>query len=98
MLSAHFLSLAETRQYAKIKYSLHDVCMSGVAMMFFQDPSLLQFQIRMQEELHRNNLHENVRNRYPEIPWKEMAWMRDRLIHVLSQCLTKAFEHPVIVD
>ena len=56
MLSAHFLSLAEYRQYAKIKYRLHDVCMSGVAVMFFQDPSLLQFQTRMQEKLQRNNL------------------------------------------
>jgi len=56
MLSACFLCLAESRQDAKIKYTLHDVCMSGVAMMFFQDPSLLQFQTRMQEQLHRNNL------------------------------------------
>jgi Transposase DDE domain len=56
MLSTHFSTLAEYRQYAKIKYRLHDVCMSGVAVMFFQDPSLLQFQMRMQEELQRNNL------------------------------------------
>ena len=27
------------------------------------------------------NVPETVRNRYPEIPWKEMAGMRDRLIH-----------------
>ncbi len=24
---------------------------------------------------------ENVRTRYPEVPWREMAGMRDRLIH-----------------
>ena len=28
------------------------------------------------------SIPETVRNRYPEIPWKEMAGMRDRLIHV----------------
>lgn len=27
------------------------------------------------------NVPEIVRNRYPEIPWREMAGMRDRLIH-----------------
>jgi hypothetical protein len=35
---------------------MHDVCMSGFAMMFFQDPSLLQFQRRMEDEAHANNL------------------------------------------
>ena len=28
------------------------------------------------------NIPETFRNRYPEIPWKEMAGMRDRLIHL----------------
>ncbi len=27
------------------------------------------------------NLSDEIRNRYPEIPWKELAGMRDRLIH-----------------
>ena len=27
------------------------------------------------------NIPVSVRNRYPDIPWKEMAGMRDRLIH-----------------
>lgn len=30
--------------------------MSGFAMMYFQDPSILQFQQRLQEEIHNNNL------------------------------------------
>jgi hypothetical protein len=30
--------------------------MSGFAMMFFQDPSILAFQQRMQDSMHRNNL------------------------------------------
>ena len=35
---------------------MHDVFMSAFAMMFFQDPSLLQFQQRMEDEAHVNNL------------------------------------------
>lgn len=30
--------------------------MSGLAIMYFQDPSLLQFQKRMQEAYNKNNL------------------------------------------
>ena len=39
-----------------LDYTLHDCFMSGVAMMFFQDPSLLQFQQRLQKRFNRNNL------------------------------------------
>jgi uncharacterized protein with HEPN domain len=28
---------------------------------------------------------ESVRNRYPDVPWKRMAGMRDRLIHAYSE-------------
>jgi hypothetical protein len=35
---------------------LHDALMSGLACMHFQEPSLLQFQKRMQNEQNRNNL------------------------------------------
>jgi len=56
MLSERFRLIADGRQETKISYSMHDVCMSGFAMMFFQDPSLLQFQRRMEEEAHSNNL------------------------------------------
>jgi hypothetical protein len=39
-----------------VDYTLHDCFMSGFAMMFFQDPSLLQFQQRLQKRSNRNNL------------------------------------------
>ena len=39
-----------------VDYTLHDCFMSGFAMMFFQDPSLLQFQRRLQKRFNRNNL------------------------------------------
>lgn len=48
--------MPEHRQAGKIKHSLHDVLMSGFAMMHFQDPALLQFQRNLEEGLRRNNL------------------------------------------
>lgn len=37
-------------------YSLHDCLMSALAMMYYQDPSLLEFQRRLQETADLNNL------------------------------------------
>ena len=55
-LSKHFRQIDDRRQSAKVDYSLHDCLMSGFAMMFFQDPSLLTFQKRLQDGIQRNNL------------------------------------------
>ena len=48
--------IADNRQQSKVDYSLHDCFMSAFAMMHFQDPSILEFQRRMEEEKHQNNL------------------------------------------
>jgi hypothetical protein len=48
--------VVDWRQQKKVGISIQDALMSGFACMYFQDPSLLQFQQRMQEEQHRNNL------------------------------------------
>lgn len=55
-MSEIFLSIPDWRQSGKVSISLHDALMSGFACMHFQDPSLLQFQQRMQEDQHQNNL------------------------------------------
>jgi hypothetical protein len=55
-LSEHFMQIDDRRQSAKVDYSLHDCLMSGLAMMFFQDPSVLTFQQRLQDGIHKNNL------------------------------------------
>lgn len=55
-ISKVFNEIQDKRQANKKNYSLHDALMSGFACMHFQDPSLLQFQQRMQEDQHRNNL------------------------------------------
>jgi len=56
MLAERFCGLADRREEGKVAHSVHDVFMSAFAMMFFQDPSLLQFQKRLEEEIHTSNL------------------------------------------
>ncbi len=46
----------DKRQEGKREYSNQDAIMSGFACMYFQDPSLLQFQIKLQEAKNMNNL------------------------------------------
>jgi hypothetical protein len=56
ILSERFSNLTDTRQREKINHSIHDVFMSGFAMMFFQEPSLLRFQQSLEDDIHNNNL------------------------------------------
>ena len=55
-LSVLFSQLPDERQAGKVDNPLHDCVMSALAMMFFQDPSLLSFQRRMQDAMQCNNL------------------------------------------
>jgi len=55
-LSSHFSQIDDPRQQGKCEFSYHDVLMSTFSCMYFQDPSLAQFQKRMQEEQGANNL------------------------------------------
>ena len=55
-LTVVFRDLPDRRQKAKVQHTMHDVVMSGFAMMYFQDPSLLQFQKRLRETEGRDNL------------------------------------------
>ena len=84
-----FKSIPDWRQKSKITISIHDAMMSGFACMYFQDPSLLQFQKRMQEDQHRNNL--NTLFGVENIP-KETQ-MRDIMDGVDSDYL-----HPIFRD
>jgi len=56
MLSRRFLEIPDSRQETKVEHVEHDVLMSGFAMMFYQDSSLLEFQQRLEEAIHKNNL------------------------------------------
>jgi hypothetical protein len=56
IISERLCEIEDCRQQGKVDYTLHDCFMSAFAMMFFQDPSLLEFQRRMQESINHNNL------------------------------------------
>lgn len=55
-LTVLFRDIPDRRQKSKVQHAMHDVVMSGFAMMYFQDPSLVQFQKRLREEQGRDNL------------------------------------------
>ena len=55
-MSKLFRKIPDVRQPNKIEYSMHDILMSSFACMYFQDPSLLQFQEKLKDEQNKNNL------------------------------------------
>ncbi len=56
IISQRVLRIEDPRQEAKVGHEIHDCCLSAFAMMYFQDPSMLEFQTRLQDSLHTNNL------------------------------------------
>ena len=54
--SERVLQIEDPRQKSKVNHEFHDCCASALAMMFFQDPSMLEFQTHLQDLLHKNNL------------------------------------------
>lgn len=55
-LSERTRLLPDSRQQGKVDHSVHDAVMCAFAAMYFQDPSLLQFQRRMEDARQTNNL------------------------------------------
>jgi len=56
-MSKEFHNFPEHRELGKINYSIHDTLMSGFACMYFQDPSLIEFQRRLKKRQNKDNLH-----------------------------------------
>jgi hypothetical protein len=54
--SEHLEGIDDHRLKGRCTHSLHDAFMSGFACMFFQDPSLTQFQKRLDEAENNSNL------------------------------------------
>ena len=54
-LSMHFNAMGDPRQSGKCLFTTNDILMSAFSCMYFQDPSLLQFQQRMEESRGKNN-------------------------------------------
>jgi hypothetical protein len=56
LLATTFGDVDDPRATDQLSYPLHDTLMSGFTMMFFQHPSLLQFQRAMEQKRRRCNL------------------------------------------
>jgi hypothetical protein len=56
VLATTFGTVDDPRAADQLSYSFHDTLMSGFAVMFFQHPSLLQFQRAMEKKRRRCNL------------------------------------------
>jgi hypothetical protein len=56
LLATTFGEVEDSRAASQLSYPLHDTLMSGFALMFFQHPSLWQFQRAMQQKRRRCNL------------------------------------------
>ena len=55
-IAGYVAGIVDTRQLSKIRYSLRDCYLSGLALFYLQDASLLQFQRRFQRQRQANNL------------------------------------------
>lgn len=56
VLSEKARNLPDGRQEGKVAHSVHNVAMCAFATMYFQDPSLLQFQRRMEDARQTSNM------------------------------------------
>src|SRR5271170_3895298 len=87
-LSACFNKIPDHRQSEKVDYSIHDALMSGFACMHFQDPSLLQFQKRLEKKHHKSNLQ----TLFDIKSFPESTQLRDITDNVASEHLTPFFD------
>ena len=97
----------ETRVGKNVQISSHDIVMSALACMFYQDASLLQFQRRLASKRHRSNLHSQFGlSRIPkesqmkvvldQIPSQQFEILFKQLFHRLQRAkYLKAFESPL---
>ena len=87
-ISLHFSAIKDSREQGKCNYSQHDVLMSAFACMYFQDPSLNEFQKRLQEEQHINNL----RTMFGVINIPKNTQLRDIIDNIPSDIFAPIFK------
>lgn len=87
-MAERFRDIPDSRQQGKCVYSQHDVLMSAFACMFFQDPSLLHFQKRLEQKHQRNNL----RNMFKVDNIGSDNQLRDVLDNIPSEALAPIFK------
>src|SRR5271163_3513870 len=88
LLSSVFRVLPDSRQKGKILHSLHDAAMSAFACMHFQDKSFLQFEKRVSEVLHPDNL----KNLFDIQSIPEVSQLRKIIDEIDSELLRPVFK------
>lgn len=80
-------AVTDEREAAKVVHTVRNTAMSGIAMMYFQSDSLLDFQRLLEEEKHRSNL--TTMFRVDKVP--SDTQMREILDEVPSETARPAF-------
>ena len=86
-LSEYISNIPDLRNSSKCDYSQHDVVMSAFGCMYFQDPSISEFQRRMEEAFH----HNNFRNLFQVEKIPAESQLRDILDTISSEQFTPVF-------
>lgn len=87
--SAVLKAIPETRDKNKSTYSQHDIVMSAFACMYFQDPSFLAFQQRLENKLKSSNL--KTLFEVKDIP--KDTQLRDVLDKIPTENFSDVFSH-----
>jgi hypothetical protein len=88
VLSSILDNTADPRQRTECVYSVHDAMMSAFACMYFQDPSLLHFQQRLEKKYQRNNLQTIFRVKHTP----KDSQLRDIIDGIPSESLAPVFK------
>ena len=78
-LSKHFRATDDKRQKGKLDHQLHDCLMAAFAMMFFQDPSVLEFQKRLKD------LESQMKTAAKALDFEKAALLRDRIFELRKE-------------
>ena len=84
----HLLNIEDHRVESRCTHSLHDAVMSGFACMFFQEPTLAEFQLRMEKDWNKNNL----RNLFDVETIPKDTQLRDVIDNTPSEALRPVFK------
>lgn len=87
-MSKQFEKYPDYREENKNNYSVHDAAMSGFACMYFQSPSLLQFQKEL-EDIEKNN---NMRTLFGVSSIPENTQLRSIIDRIDSEHLRPVFK------
>ena len=94
ILSKRFLQVKDTRDTGKVDHRLHDFFMSAFAMMYFQDPSLLAFQRKLQNST--NLILAPERNSGTSLPAFQLSFCLPHFFQFFINYSLESFQGPIL--